>query len=175
LSAVTFSPDGRFLAAGLGSGHLHPNDGRLLVWDISRTPAKLVSEASVVAKEAKESYDVTGVVSSRDGKTLISADQHGVLRTWSVDEHGHIAAKQTIQAHRERGGIQSLALFLDNCVVSSGYDGFVNVWDVKTGKALRHWSFGHGAATVLTVAPSRKHLAVGLSNGAVYILRLENP
>jgi WD40 repeat protein len=174
LSAVAFSPDGRFLAAGLGSGHGHSNDGRLLIWDVSRAPAALVSEGNIVSARAPQSYDVTAIVFSRDGKRLITADQQGMLRTWSLHANGHFEPLRVIAAHGSRGGgIQSLAITLNDCVISSGYDGIVNLWNVETGGNVRRWDFGQENSTVLAVAPSLRHVAVGLANGAVYILQLD--
>lgn len=175
LSAAAFSPDGRFLAGGLGSGHHHPNDGRILVWNIEKQPAELVSEARVVSADSKESYDVTAAIFSADGRTLVTGDQHGTIRTWFIDEQGRLGSKLAIAAHPGKGmGVQSLARTRYGTVMSSGSDGTVKLWNVDSGKKLKSWDFEAGASTVLAPAPSGRHFAVGLANGAVYILRLQD-
>lgn len=173
LSAIAFSPNGRLIAAGLGSAHHHPRDGRVLVWDVSQPSAELVADIPARQEGTAENYDVTAIRFSRDGQTLITGDQQGYIRTWSVADHGELTARSTFAAHTgTSGGVQSLARVATGDLISSGYDGTVKVWDTGTGRNIRKWSFGTGS-TVLAAAPNLRHFAVGLANGAVYVLKVD--
>ncbi|MFC4466135.1 WD40 repeat domain-containing protein [Streptomyces xiangluensis] len=71
ISTVTFSPDGRYFAAG-------DSDGRVTVWD-----GEIGSRLGILADtEATES--VSALAFSPDGDTLAAADDSGTVRLWDV-------------------------------------------------------------------------------------------
>ncbi len=174
VSALAFSPNGRFLVAGLGSQHRHPNDGQLLAWDLTASPPKLVHQATgldekrVDEKGRKEPGDITGLAFLPGGNTLVSGDQHGLIRAWNVTKTGALEPAAKIEAHQR--GVRSLAVDLNGQVLSTGNDGYLVFW--KPGETkLRRVHLGDGGA-VMAAAPSGRHFAVGLSDGRVYIVRL---
>jgi WD40 repeat protein len=165
VSALAFSPDGRFLAAGLGSEHRAPQDGQLLIWEIA-DPPKPVYQAAASAIHAKS--DVSALVWSDDGRQLVTGDQEGSIQFHRVLDDGKLEPLAEVTAHAH--GVRSLVAIADDRFVSSGYDGFVTVWsaDQKRG---RQWKLG-AQGVVLAVAPSRTHVAAGLTNGTVYVLQI---
>ena len=58
-------------------------------------------------------------------------------------------------------------------LASSGQDKRVRLWDVATGKQLRVWEF-LDEARALAFSSDGRHLAVGNSDGTMYLLRLES-
>ena len=56
-------------------------------------------------------------------------------------------------------------------LISAGVDGLVILWDAATGETIWDWQLP-GAVNAVATAPDSRHLAMGNSNGTVYILRL---
>lgn len=162
ISAIAFSPDGKRLIAGTGSSHFAPEDGELLVWSLEKSPPTVIARASVAKG------DVTAIVSLRTGQ-IITADQTGNLVFWTLSQAGELNRVREIHAHEK--GVRSMHSILVNRLVSTGNDGTLALWDVETGQRLKQWTFQTNAA-IATVAPSGKHVAVGLADGRVYVLRL---
>ena len=50
-------------------------------------------------------------------------------------------------------------------------NGHVGVWDLRTGKWIRHWKFP-GPVLGAAFAPDGRHLALANANSTVYVLRL---
>jgi len=121
VEAVTFSPDGQFLAVGSGDGSIY------LV---------CVADVSVRWLKYGESSNVRDLLFSPDGKMLASASDH-LVRFWNV---------QTGQLQYEiphPGYPRSVAFSPDgNLLVSGGSDGNVYLWRVAT-QTLQHTFVGH--------------------------------
>jgi WD40 repeat protein len=162
VSAIAFSPDGKRLVAGTGSGHFDPKDGQLLVWSLGKSP-KVVARAAVA-----KAKDVTAVVVQRSGR-IITADQTGKLVFWTPGTSGELVRAKELHAHGR--GVRSLLSIRGGRLISTGNDGTVALWNAETGRLLKRWTF-HTTAAVATVAPSGRHVAVGLGDGRVYVLRL---
>jgi WD40 repeat protein len=162
VSAIAFSPDGKYLIAGTGTGKHRPDDGRLQVWSLGAKPPKLIAGADVAKG------DVTAVVVLRS-KRLISGDQQGNLQFWKFG--GSVILKRTALVEAHHKGVRSLHPVIGDRLVSAGNDGTVALWKANTGRLLKRWTFKTTSA-VATVAPSGRHVAVGLADGRVYLLRL---
>jgi WD40 repeat protein len=168
-SALAFSPNQRFLAAGLGSGHRHPEDGQVLVWDLSASPPRLVHQSHPGdSSHHAEPCDITTLAWTEDGRTLVCGDQGGHLCFSRVAVDGRLEPVGTVFAHQR--GVRSVVAAKEGNVVSSGNDGTVITWN-SGGERVSHWRFGDATA-VLAVALTGRHFAVGLADGRVYVLRV---
>ena len=162
VSAIAFSHDGKQLMAGTGSAHFAPEDGELLVWSLEKSPPAVIARASVAKG------DVSAIASLRTGQ-IITADQTGKLVFWTLSQAGELNRVREIHAHEK--GVRSIYSVLGNRLISTGNDGTVALWDAETGQLLKRWTFQTNAA-IATVAPSGKHVAVGLADGRVYVMHL---
>ncbi len=161
VSAMAFSRNGRFLVAALGSGHLHPNDGTLLVWKKSDTGYDLIS------KVAGNAHEISSLAFSPEGDALVTGYASGGLRMWDFSD-GVLKEKTPL---RDGGNSVKVVTFLPSGQLSSaGKDGNVVEWDAKVGKS-RQWKFGE-SLTSLAAAPHQPYLAVGLGDGRAVILHL---
>ncbi len=171
-SALAFSPNQRFLAVGLGSGHRHPDDGQVLLWDLSASPPRLVHQSHPGdSSRHAEPRDITTVAWTEDGRTLVCGDQDGHLYFSRVAVDGRLEPAATVFAHQR--GVRSVVVTKEGNVLSSGNDGTVMTWN-SSGERMSHWRFGDDAA-VLAVALTGRHFAVGLADGRVYVLRVGEP
>ena len=133
--SAAFSADGKMLA-GVG------ND-KIKVWSVE-TGSELLSithQSKVKLREAGESYvnnDLTSVVFSPDGKTLVTAGGDGKIKFWSI------ATKAEIKTLSGHSTWLSEAVFSRDgkLLATSSGDKTVAVWEVETGKKL-HVLKGH--------------------------------
>jgi WD40 repeat protein len=106
---------------------------------------------------ARSQNEVTAVVFTPDGKTLIWASLDGYLYYWDVARNRE---RLRVEAHKD--GVYGLALSAEGKVLASaGADGLVRVWDVARIKEVRRLE-GHAKAVVaVAFAPDGKLLASG--------------
>lgn len=111
---VTFSPDGKILAAATGSG-------TIILWDIAkrRPTGQLLRGHITFAKLAF----------SPDSKTLASASYDGTIRLWDVSTAQSIG--QPLRGHS--GSVDSVAFSPDGKILASGGDdSLIMLWDVSS-------------------------------------------
>jgi serine/threonine protein kinase len=147
--ALTFSPDGKVLAATAGS------------------KVDLLSTASgKVLRSLPHHYTVLALAYAPDGQALVSADARGNLKVWAGRE-GHAWNERTaITGHNS--SVYALAFSSDGRTMASGSaDQTVKLWDTVTWQE-RGTLKGHDNG-VLTVAfaPSGGTLASGSRDGSV--------
>ena len=193
VSALVFSPDGKFLASGGGD--------TVRVWDL--TTGKPVMTGTINSVGA---LDFT-----RDGKTLAAVGRHGDLCLWNVatgqqtqrfagqlhskvqamrfspdgkhlslvDDQGNVLFKDAVTGKNknafrsERDYWFRLALTADGKrACSAGHDYAVCVWDVATGKRLlklpAHKDHVYGAA----FSPDGRYLASGGRSNKIHLWEL---
>lgn len=123
LSAVAFSPCGRFVVSG-------SYDKTLRLWDLSKDP--------VTSKELKGHPDcVRSVAYSPNGRYVVSGSNDGTLRLWDLSKD----RVTSIELRGHTDCVTSVAFSSDSrSVISGSYDGTVRLWklypdDIK--EALR--------------------------------------
>ena len=120
---ITFSPDGRTLAAGR-------KDGAVKVLDIVGGRVKWTAKEHGAA--------VTCVAFSPDGGTLASSSYDGTINLWQAESGKHRAS---LSEHT--GAVMSVAFSPDGSLLASAsLDTTINVWEVETGE-LKQTLSGH--------------------------------
>ncbi len=146
--SLAFSPDGKQLAAAVGN---YPQKGKnatggeVRLWDLATG-----HHTATLRVQARETYAVTSVAFSPDGKTLAARSQESVVRLWDVE-----AAKPRFALHsNEKFGYpellpedRTLAFSPDGTVLAVGAeDSTVRIWEVATARelvVLQHPSFNY--------------------------------
>jgi WD40 repeat protein len=159
--AAAFSPDGRYLVLGEGTGTVR-------VWD-ARTGA-------LVGLLGKHNREVRGVVFSPNGKHLATASGDGELKLWDGTrlDAEHLEAKPMPRLPplrvRVPGPSSNIAFSPDGKRLATGGDGYtVQVLDVETGGQLPALK-GHGGdvyAVAFSPDPEGRWIASGSEDSTV--------
>jgi serine/threonine-protein kinase len=160
---VTFSPDGRLVAAAFGNhesaGPLAP--GHVRVWE--------VAEGRLVLDRETATGPGNCVAFSPGGEYLVWG-----TGSWNHDVMGHVTmwdiAKGEVfaQFDAHAKGVLSVAFQpRGNVFVTSGREGKVLLWDNKTGKPVGELKNTDVPVVALAFSPDGKRLAVGTDSGAV--------
>jgi WD40 repeat protein len=148
-NGLAFSPDGKYLAVGLGNpAILGPSrPGEVRVWDVENGTLQLTLKG--------HTFWVLDVAFSPDSKSLASASADQTVRVWEVPE-GH--ERQTIRGHT--GWVRTVDFSPDGkSIASAGDDQVVRVWNARSGDAI-HTFRGHGHQIIAVAYSSDgKHLA----------------
>lgn len=150
LTGVTFSPDSRYVAAGVGS--------MVRIYD--------TDSGRLVRSLPGDNLPVTAVAWSRGG-SLIAAASGYKIRVWNA---GNGRLSRTLTGHRL--AINSLAFGNGPTLASGGYDMQVRLWNAQTGSS--GGAFPLHATQIRAVAFDRsgKRLASSDANGLVGLWRL---
>lgn len=115
-NAVSFSPDGNLVAAGL-------NDGTILIWDF--LDGKLLHQMSHLP-------NVRCLTFSPDGTTLASGADDSKVRIWNVSD-GKLL--QTFDSHKDT--IRSISFSPDGAILATGSDDkTAKLWMIATGQVI---------------------------------------
>jgi WD40 repeat protein len=117
---TVFSPDGKTLAAAIGSGPIE-------LWDV---------------KTGKHLHTLLGrtgqghrLVFSPDGKTIVATTSGGLVQRWVVAE-GRLLATERPPAALSSARVEGIAFADDRLVLWGGIGKFAVVWEMPSGKVL---------------------------------------
>jgi WD40 repeat protein len=138
---VTFSPDGRLLAAGTGGG--------AVIWDTT-------TWEKVGAPLKGTTSPVPSVAFGRDSRRLITAGaSQRVAQLWDVSAR---AVTHTLRGHGSP--VNGVAFSPDGKLIATGSnDQTVKVWDAATGKEIRTLSGHDGYVRRVAFSPGGRYLA----------------
>jgi WD40 repeat protein len=143
VTAVVYSPDGKFVAAG---GH----DRTVRLWD-----PKTGKELACLRGHTDS---LQSLALSRDGSTLASAGNDGVIFLWDVKNGQASTTPRKLTGHT--GYVLAVLFGADGkSLISGGKDGSIRVWDSKAGTELRSFGQGKGVVRSLALASDGKTLA----------------
>jgi len=113
VDSVAFSPDGRLLAGGTGSG--------LLLWNVSDPAAPRALGGTLAGRSA-----VNSVAFSHDGRTLAAATRSGVL-LWDVSDTAHPRALGSLGG---RSAFDSVAFSSSSGILAGASASGVQLWEM---------------------------------------------
>lgn len=146
--AVSFSPDGTLLAAGVGDQAIH-------VWETATGKERFAG---------RHQGAVVATVFAPNGKTVYSAGQDGVVRFWDTN-HG-----KELRQLPAKESVHCLALSKDgNTLISGGGDGVVRIWETNSGKELRSIEAHKGPVLAIALASDDHQLATGGQDSSIRI------
>ncbi len=129
VSALVFSPDGRWLVSGTQSG-------KIQMWDVA-TGEALIAFAEPTVRE--DPGGISALVFSPDG-TLLAAGVHSQIRLW---EMGTGKTLLSVSTEHKRGDMvfqsypEPLVFSPDGTILVNGVvNGAIQLWDVTTGDAI---------------------------------------
>ena len=160
LASLAFSHDGKYLVAGS-----HIGKESLRIWDAS---GAFLDEKTAPPVRARF------VACSPADARFACAGDDGIVRVGTLGPRTEMV--RAIEAHAGMGPaplVKALAFSPDGKTLATcGQDKRVVLWDSDTGKKRREWQLRLEPRT-LAFAPDGRHLAIGNSDGTLYILRLE--
>ena len=124
MNSIAFSLDGKVLASG-------SNDQTIRFWEV-RTGKEL-------RRCAGNPGQVCAIHFSTDGRTLVSASYDAGIRLWGAD-----TGKELRQLGHPQGRVHDVALSQDGTALAAanGDDLSASLWEVASGKMLRHFKNG---------------------------------
>ncbi|KAH8653107.1 WD40-repeat-containing domain protein [Tricladium varicosporioides] len=142
VDAVTFSPDGRFLASGSG-------DDTVRIWN----PAT----GQETQKFKGHTGAVNGVAFSPDGKLLASGSSDDTVRIWNLATGQEV---QKLEGHT--AWVNAVPFSPDGKLLASGSgDDTVRIWNPATGQEVRKLEGHTDSVYVVAFSPDGKLLASG--------------
>jgi RNA polymerase sigma factor (sigma-70 family) len=166
---AAFSPDGKIVAVGFGSGVEvgYPNPDHLskasvCLWET--LTGKLIREIVVKA-------EVRAVAFSPDGKTLAAAISDYRKPDYLIHLYDWTTGKKIGELVGHSRDVCSLAFAPDGkTLASAARDGTIRLWDPATGKDLRPDDGNQASAGTIAVSPDGKTVATaGLDNNTIVL------
>ncbi|MEB3830665.1 serine/threonine-protein kinase [Phormidium sp. CCY1219] len=148
--SVTFSPDGRLLAAGGANGTIS-------VWEVAfRRQIRTLSGGR---------GPVRCVAFSRNGRLLAAGFDEGAISLWDVATWRVL---RTLEGHS--GAVNSVAFSPDGLLLVSGSaDTSIALWDVRTGEDKQVGWGRSRAVNSVAISPCGQFLACGCANRTILL------
>jgi len=135
--SVSFSPDGRFLAAGA-------ENNNVVIWDLNRWREFKILSGHDLA--------VNSVAFSHDGKRLVSGSFDQTVKVWDLSR-GQVSNSM----NQHHGHVTSVRFSPDDQTVLSGsVDQAVRLWSAVDGKSLATLEAHDGPITFVAFSPDGK-------------------
>lgn len=148
ITALSLTADETLLAAAYW-------DGTIRIWNMES--GKLHDEF------AAHDECLVGCAFIPGTQALVTVDQQGHLRSWSLDELG-----VTHYLNRHGGEVYAVRYTPDNVhLVSVGHDSKLKVWDRNSCAEISSTETHLGPVTACAIAPDNRHWALGTSAGTV--------
>lgn len=143
LWSVSFSPDGKFLAAGAGTWD---TPGRLTLWDVVARRPKWVRD---------EKLGIANLTYSPDGETIATAGYDHIGRLIDAE-----TGEERVKLEGHAAGVNSVSFSPDGKrLATAGLDKLVKIWDVETGTELASLTGHEDLAISVAFAPDGRHVA----------------
>ena len=162
VSALVFSPDGRWLVSGT-------TGGKIQMWDVV-TGEALIAFAEPTAQE--DQGGISAVAFSPDA-TLLAAGAHTQVHLWEVDTGNKFLSISTVH---KRGNMtfhsspEPLVFSPDGAVLVNGLDhGAIQLWDVTTGDAIAVLDGHTQKVETLAFSPDGKTLVSTAADGTILL------
>lgn len=150
---VSFSPDGRYLAAA--GGGMPNTTGHIDLYDV---PAR-----KWVRNYRGHSTSVCDVRFSNDGRRLVSASFDGTVKFWPVEP---APAFLTLEGHDQPVWVLAYSPD-DRQVATGGFDGTAKLWDTSTGRLLRSLVVGCPVVSLAFSSDGHRLLTPGPGDAAL--------
>jgi len=156
---MAVSPDGKLLAAGhFGKAN---GPGTVRLWDIDQAVEVRIMEG--------HNLEITSVVFSPDGKTLLSSSYDKTLRLWDVG-----TGKELKRLAGHLGPVEAAAYTSDGRrIVScgSGADTSMRLWNVESGTQIAEGPRTEGGFSSVAILPDGKRCVTVDGEGPVRLWR----
>ena len=171
VSALVFSPDGRWLVSGTESG-------KTQMWDVA-TGAALIAFAAPTERKnlggisARIPARIAALAFSPDG-ALLAAGTHSHIHLWGVDTANKLFS---ISTEHRRGNMifyggfpEPLVFSPDGAVLVNGLDhGAIQLWDVTTGDSIAALDGHTQKVETLAFSPDGKTLVSTAKDGTILL------
>ncbi|MBD2492295.1 caspase family protein [Aulosira sp. FACHB-615] len=150
ITAIDFSPDGKFLVVGGWKGELQ-------IWSISK------DKKHKMLKVGQDEEAISYVAFSPNGKIVASSHTNGLINLWDTsmitsDSYFELQKIQSLAGHKKAITKICFTLNLKNPqLLSSSHDGSVKIWSLRDifepymGKTIRKISFSANNQIITTV------------------------
>lgn len=177
--AVAFSPNGALLAIGSLNATYPANSpvvnvgGGLYLWDVAC--ASLAAEHRGVPVPDPGTKGVIAVAFSRDGTLLAAADGNHTTYLWNVS--GSTPVLVASFPDPDNADVSGVAFGPGSTLVTSDIEGNAYQWSFSASAGspapVSHFSTPPGTAVYsLSASPDGRTLALGCSNGSIYLWNL---